>query len=237
VRSSFWAATVLLLANVASATPPPIPFCVLNRRLCHPLVGARYAHYHGLLNQLLRAVPKIPGYRCTVARREINDVGYGRSARSATPHWIIGDVWCFKKGTDSRTKGADLTIDIDPSVVPATHGEGGTRDDQHDLLVFAAPNTVSLVFGKIREYRDLHGVIHRGAGLRGGSEEELVNDGPYLISTEVRIFSEDPAALDAFARGFDRAVISTILAREARRRKADPESKPIWEVLPESNAH
>ena len=40
---------------------------------------------------------------------------------------------------------------------------------------------------------------------------------------EVAIGSQRPEALDAFVRGFNQSAISALMAREARRRKADRE--------------
>ena len=54
-------------------------------------------------------------------------------------------------------------------------------------------------------------------------EADVVQTGPFLVSAEVGIGSQRPDALDAFVRGFNQSAISALMAREARRRKADRE--------------
>ena len=202
-RISLWAAMLVPVANTASATPPPIPFCELKPRLCHPLEGERRRHYLGLLQQAIRAAPKVPGYRCRVVRRVIGDVGYGRSVRRAAPADVFANLACLRPETDPRRP--DVTIDVTVSVLPTATENGGTRDKEHDLVMFTAPNTAFLVFGRLRAWGNPQGVMPGCCSPSGGPppEEEIVNDGPYLLSTQVRIFSESRATLDAFVRGFE----------------------------------
>ncbi len=229
---------LVALTGVASAKHPP-SFCHFSPGLCHPVVGERRAHYLGFLQQVTRAVPKVPGYRCAVESTEVDDVGFGTSAQRAAPMRIFASVWCFQALTDQRTRRPDVTIDVELSTLPAMAEPDPMRDKDHDLVTYTAPHAFYFVFGKLYVCEALPGVIV-GCGCdpeRGVCpQREVVNDGPYLLSAKIRIFTDDAAALDNFWRGFDRAAVSTMMAREARLRAADPESKPIWHVLPEPPA-
>jgi len=52
------------VASIAAAIEPPPTYCQLNRLKCHKLVGPTRMHFVGLAREALRAVPKVPGYRC-----------------------------------------------------------------------------------------------------------------------------------------------------------------------------
>ena len=91
---------LLLFASAAEATPPPIPYCRRYPRGCHPVAGATRAHFLGIMRQVFRAVPKVPGYRCQVARRYIDEIGYGPNERRATPDRMIENILCFHRGDD-----------------------------------------------------------------------------------------------------------------------------------------
>jgi hypothetical protein len=227
---------LLALASGASATPPTPPFCQFWPQLCHRLVGERRAHYLGLLQEAIRAVPRVPGYRCRVAQTVIDDVGFGESERRAAPKRLFANLWCLQAPAHPGARKPDVVIDVELSTIPAIAENDAISDEEHHLVTYTAPNTRYLVFGKLRVWGNPPGVIAGCCSAETGKplEAEIVNDGPYLLSTKVRIFSESPATVDAFARGFDRAAISTLMAREARRRRADPGSKPVWAVLPES---
>jgi hypothetical protein len=152
------------------------------------------------------------------------------------------ELWCFHRGTDPRKRYPDIQIGFQLSMLPLVLGEGEPTEKQPGLLVFAGPKGVSFVFGKIREWRDAKGVVHRGydpsysrPGVINHPAAEVVNNGPYLVAVQVAINAESPAgvaALDMFARGFDRAAVSALMAHEEQRRKADPRVGSIVGVLP-----
>ena len=220
-RISLAAALPLLFASAAAATPPPIPYCTLHPRLCHPVDPATRAHFLGMMQRVIRAVPKVPDYRCAVARREINEVGYGRSERRAVPKWMLANMWCFHRGADRRKAQPDVTIDVELSTLPAVAGEGASQEKQRDPFMFVEPKGIRLVFGKVRL-----------AALFHNSEQEMVDNGPYLTSVQVVIRAESPAAVAAFADRFDRTALSRLMAGEERRRKADHQARPIANAVP-----
>lgn len=236
-RTSALAAVLAVSAVVqmAAAKPPPRPFCAVNARQCHPLVGRTRAHFVGMLQQVIRAVPKVPGYRCSVEDKDIGEVGYGRNERRAAPERMTATVWCFGRGTDPRKRMPDVTINVELSMLPAVVAEGGAREKEHDPLVWTGPKRVDLVFGKLREWRDPQEVVHRGydpSNAIGHPKQEVVDNGPYLVSAQLGIDAESPAALGAFAGGVDRAAIRALMAREEERRKADREVGSIAGALP-----
>jgi hypothetical protein len=218
-----------------AAANMPASFCENNPAQCYPFVGRTRAHFLGMLRQAMRAVPKVPGYRCQEEAKTFHDA-YGRSARRAAPERLFGELWCFHRGTDPRKRYPDLSIGFELSMLPLVLGEGEAREKEHDLLVFAGPKGVSFVFGKIREWRDPKGVVHRGydPSYTSHPTEEVVENGPFLLAAQVAINAESPAgiaALDAFAAGFDRAAVSALMAREERLRKADRGARSIAGVL------
>ena len=223
---------------MAAANPPPPSFCEVNPGQCHRLVGRTRAHFVGMLEEVVRALPKVPGYRCNVETKIVDEVGYGRSAERAAPERMIQGFWCFHAGTDPRKRYPDVAINIELSMLPLVFGEGGASEKEHGLLVFAAPKGVSFVFGKLREWRDPKGVVHQGyapADAQRHTAEGVVANGPYLVSVLVAINAESPvgvADLDAFSRGFDRAAVAALMAREEQRRKADRMVGQIEGVLP-----
>ena len=199
---------LLPFAATAEATPPPIPYCQLNPRDCHPLAGATRAHFLGIMQQVFRAVPKVPGYRCQVARRHVDEIGYGPSERRAVPGRMIENIFCFLRGADPRKEAPPLVINVELSVLAAVVGEGGTRQKEGDPLVFVESRRVLYVFGE--------------AGTRWPPvfQMAVANKGPYLGSVQVDFDAASPAVVDAFAGGFDSAAVSDLLAREARRHRA-----------------
>ena len=220
-------------------TFPPPKFCEVHPDQCHPLGGPRRAHFLGMLRQAVRALPKVPGYRCQSEGREIGVVGFGPTARESAPEDMSETIWCYGRGTDPRKRYPDVTISVELSMLAASVPEGGTRDKKHDLLVFTRPEGVDFMFGKIREWRDPSGLVHRGhdpliptgASLGRFAQDEVVRNGPYLVSASVSFDAESPAALDAFVRGFNRRPVSALIAREEARRKADRQAGPIAGVL------
>jgi len=211
------------VTSIAAALEPPPTYCQLNRLKCHKLVGPTRMHFVGLVREALRAVPKVPGYRC----HEDIDVGktaYGHTARRAAPEPISASFWCFHRTTDRRALRPDIEISVVLSMRPAHVAEGGARETENGPLVFKKPTSVSFVFGPILEWRDSQGVIRRSdSSYYPTPEADVVQTGPFLRSAQVWIGSERPEALDAFVRGFDPSAISALMAREARRRKADRE--------------
>jgi len=223
----------------AGANLPGPSFCERNPKQCHPMVGRTRAHFLGLMQQVVRAVPKVPGYRCEVVSKHIDDVGYGTSARRAAPERMYEERYCYGRGTDPRKRIPDVTITVLLSMLPAMIMESPASETLPDLLVFKGPKGAGWLWGKIREWRDAKGVFHRGYDPADDRDparnhepaQEVVQNGPYLVSAQVGIGSESPAALDAFAGGFDRAAVSALMAREAERRKADRAVGPIPGVL------
>jgi hypothetical protein len=129
----------------------------------------------------------------------------------------------------------DVTLTVQLSMLPANVAEGEANEKQHDLLVFRGPKGAGFLYGKIREWRDPKGAVHRGfppSTAVTHPQQEVIANGPYLVSAQVGIGAESPDALHAFADGFDRAGIAALMAREEQRRKADPETRPMAGVLP-----
>ena len=235
-------AAVLAMAPdvpMPKVTSPPPQFCEVHPDQCHPLGGPRRAHFLGMLRQAVRALPKVPGYRCQSEGREIGVVGFGPTARESAPEDMSETIWCYGRGTDPRKRYPDVTISVELSMLAASVPEGGTRDKKHDLLVFTRPEGVDFMFGKIREWRDPSGLVHRGhdpliptgASLGRFAQDEVVRNGPYLVSASVSFDAESPEALDAFVRGFNRGAVSALMAREDARRKADRQAGPIAGAL------
>jgi hypothetical protein len=239
-RTSALAAVLAVSAVVRTAVAniPPLRFCEINPRQCHPLVGRTRVHFLGMLQQVIRALPKVPDYRCQVETKIINEAAYGPSAARAAPEKLWQEFWCFHRGTDPRKRYPDIEIGIQLSMLPLVLGEGEAREKTDNLLVFAGPKGVSFVYGKLREWRDAKGAVRRGypqSYVSRHPAEEVIANGPYLVSVLVTINAESPAGvvdLDAFARGFDRAAISGLMEREDRRRKADRSVGPIVGALP-----
>jgi hypothetical protein len=224
---------------MAAANIPPPPFCEVNPGQCHAFVGRTRAHFLGMLQQVIRALPKVPGYRCNVETRLVDEgAAYGSRVDRAAPERMIQTFWCFHRGTDPRKRYPDIEMSVQLSMVALAFSEGEPRQKEPNLLVFAGPKGVSFIFGKLREWRDAKGVVHRGYDPSIPSRhtaEEVVANGPYLVTAVVGINAESPvgvADLDAFARGFDRASVSKLMAREEQRRKADPRVGSIAGALP-----
>jgi hypothetical protein len=169
------------------------------------------------MQRVFRAVPKVPGHRCQVARRYIDEVGYGPTERRAVPGRMIENILCFHRGADRHKETPTVMINVEMSVLPAVVGEGGTRQKERDPLVFVESNRVLYVFGEA------------GTGRPRLVEPEVANNGPYLVSVQVMFDAESPGVVDAFAGGFDRAAVSDLLAHEARRKRADREPRPLGE--------
>jgi hypothetical protein len=227
---------------IARANPPPPGFCEVYRDRCHRLDGPARAHFLGMLRQVVRALPRVPGYRCESEGREMDVVGYGSSARRAAPKDLFENIWCFNRGTDPRKRYPDVSIHVSLSMQAALLPEGGTRDREHDVLVFNSARSVSFAFGKIREWRDAQGVVHRGHDpstvISHPGEDfnhparEVIANGPYLVSASVYFESESAEAIDTFVRRFDRAPVLALIAREEARRMADPQVERIAGALP-----
>jgi len=238
-RTSLLAAVLALSAVVetAAANIPPPQFCEVNPGQCHPMVGRTRAHFVGMLQQVIRALPRVPGYRCQVETKIIGESAYGPTAARAAPDRMIQELWCFHRGTDPRKRYPDVTIGVQLSWIALVLGEGEASEKEPNLQVFIGPKGVGFLYGKIREWRDEKGV-HRGYApsyVHRAVEEEVIANGPYLVAVQVGFNAESPAGvanLDAFARGFDRAAVSALMAREEQRRKADPKAGPIAGVLP-----
>jgi len=239
-RTTIALAAVLTVSAAARMAAANIPthFCDVNPEQCHRLSGRARARFLGMLQQTIRALPKVPGYRCNVETRIVDEGAYGPSPARAAPEWMVQEFWCFHRGTDPRKRYPDISIGIRLSTLPLVLGEGEAREKQQSLQVFAGPKGVSFVYGKLREWRDAKGVVHRGYDPSQPSRhpaEEVVANGPYLVSLVVTFNVESPvgaADLDAFARGFDRAAVSALMAREEQSRKADPKVGPIAGALP-----
>lgn len=225
----------------AAANLPGPSFCESNPKQCHPMVGRTRAHFLGMMQQVLRAVPKVPGYRCEIVSKHIDDTGYGTSARRAAPERMYEELYCYGRGTNPRKRMPDVTITVQLSMLPAMIMEGEANEKRPDLLVFRGPKGAGWLFGKIREWRDAKGVVHRGydpaddanpsQGRIRHPAQEVVQNGPYLVSAQVGIGAESPAAVAAFADGFDRAAVSALMAREEQLRKADRQVGPMRGVL------
>jgi len=202
------------VASIAAAIEPPPTYCQLNRLKCHKLVGPTRMHFVGLAREALRAVPKVPGYRCH-EDIVIDKTAYGHTARRSAPESISAFLSCSHRTTDRHALRPDVEISVVLSMRPAHVAEGGARAKENGPLVFTKPASVSFVFGE--------SLIRRSDESTSTPEADVVRTGPFLLSAEVWIASERPEALDAFVRGFNQSAISALMAREKRRRKADRE--------------
>lgn len=211
------------VASFAAALEPPATYCQLNPLQCHKLVGPTRMHFVGLVREALRAVPKVPGYRCH-EDIVIDKTAYGHTARRAAPESISAFLSCSHRTTNRHALRPDVEISVVLSMRDAHVAEGGARETENGPLVFTKPTGVFFVFGPILEWRDSGGVIRRSTpNYHPTPEADVVRTGPFLRSAEVGIGSERREALEAFVQGFNQSAISALMAREARRRKADRE--------------
>src|SRR5262252_8653247 len=119
------ALAVSAFGPVARALEPPPTYYELHPSWYHKVVGQTRMHYVGLLQEAIRAVPKVPGYRCHADGKYVDKVGYGPTARLAVPLQMSTGMDCFRLGPDPRNRAPDVVIGVSLSMRPASFAKGG----------------------------------------------------------------------------------------------------------------